>query len=783
MTDDSASRPRFSRRALPGFLFVLLVVAVYSPTLFSRRNFAGRDLLVYNLPIEKAVHDAWSRGSIPVWISEISGGRPLAANPNAGVFYPVRPLLALLPFPLAMRVYPVLHWAAAGLGMLLLVRSLGGSRSAAWVGAVTYAFSGVAVSEVFYTNYQPGMTLLPWVVWAAQRRGVSAGNRLLVLSLLFGLLFFAGDVFTIGAAIFSGALWIVVEGNRPERARELVTLGVSLLLAGLLAAPQVIAALLWVPETNRAILGMRLSEALTFSVSPLRLLELAVPFPFGPTWSQDDSRIWGWPALGGKTIGFFTTFYAGALSLIALAASWNWRPPGARFARALFLAALAAAVLPSFLPAAWGGLSSPLPLRFPEKFAVAFVFALAILSGLSFDRFRGTARRPRWIFAAGALLLALAAAAALFPHRASTIAVGIAQARGVPARLPEAPADPAAVAKQELPAALAEGALLWIATVAALELLRRPGKGPLAAALVLLTAVPIASNKKIARALSEEAMFRPTAFARYLERADPEGRYRTLGESFYRRVSPMQVAQGKVGPQGIGESWVQYRQVLFGRGTVFNLDFDVGDFARMESLRRISSVLADRPGSDAFFGSVGLKFGVRFRDQEPIPGYERIGGTALQDWDELPGALPDVRLAESWREEPGPLEAARALPQLADGEVVLESGAESRGSARPGAVRVLVSTPAELRLETDAPDPTWLFVLRGFWGYRDVRVDGRAVETVPAQIAFSAVPLPAGRHTVEWTEQLPGGEISRWGPAMFALLIAGLLARDRRSRA
>jgi hypothetical protein len=98
-------------------------------------------------------------------------------------------------------------------------------------------------------------------------------------------------------------------------------------------------------------------------------------------------------------------------------------------------------------------------------------------------------------------------------------------------------------------------------------------------------------------------------------------------------------------------------------------------------------------------------------------------------------------------------------------------------------VRVLVSTPAELRLETDAPDPTWLFVLRGFWGYRDVRVDGRAVETVPAQIAFSAVPLPAGRHTVEWTEQLPGGEISRWGPAMFALLIAGLLARDRRSRA
>jgi hypothetical protein len=771
------------RRALPGLFFVILVVAVYSPTLFSRRNYAGRDLLVYNLPIEKAIHDSWSRGSVPVWIPEISGGRPLAANPNAGVFYPVRPLLALLPFPVAMRVYPVLHWAAAGLGMLLLLRSLGGSRSAAWVGAVTYAFSGVAVSEVFYTNYQPGMTLLPWVVWAVQWRGVSAGKRLLVLSLLFGLLFYAGDVFTTGAAIFSGALWILVEGERPQRPRELVTLGLALLLAGLLAAPQIIASALWVPDTNRAIIGMQLSEALTFSVSPVRLLELVVPFPFGPTWSLDDSRTWGWPAFGGKTIGFFTTFYAGAFSLIALGSSWKWRPRGARFARVLFLTALTTAVMPSFLPASWAGLPSPLPLRFPEKFAVAFVFALAILSGLAFDRFRGKAPRPRWILVAAALLALVAAAAALVPARTSAIAVGIVQAGGMPPRPPEAPADPIPVAGREVPAALGEGALLWIVTVAALELLRRSEKTSIAAALVLLTGVPIASNKKIVRTLSEETMFSPTPFARFLEQADPEGRYRTLGESFYRKVSPMEVAQAAAEPEGGGHSWVQYRQVLFGRGTVFNFDFDAGDFARMEALRRISSVLAQRPGSDAFFGSMALRFGVRFRDQEPLPGYARVGGTGPQDWDELSGALPDVRLAESWREEPGPLDAARAVPLVAQGEVVLETGGRAIGSARRGVLRLVASTPSALRIETDAPDPTWLFVLRGFWAYRDVRVDGRPVETVPAQIAFSAVPLPAGRHRVEWTERLPGSEISRWGPAVFGLLMAGLLVRDRRGRA
>jgi hypothetical protein len=42
----------------------------------------------------------------------------------------------------------------------------------------------------------------------------------------------------------------------------------------------------------------------------------------------------------------------------------------------------------SLLPERWGSLAAPLPLRYPEKLAVSLVFALAICSGLAFDRFR-----------------------------------------------------------------------------------------------------------------------------------------------------------------------------------------------------------------------------------------------------------------------------------------------------------------------------------------------------------------------------------------------------------
>src|SRR6185295_950460 len=137
--------------------------------------------------------------------------------------------------------------------------------------------------------------------------------------------------------------------------------------------------------------------------------------------------------------------------------------------------------------------------------------------------------------------------------------------------------------------------------------------------------------------------------------------------------------------------------------------------------------------SQAFFGALALKWAVRLSDQSPLPGYRRVGGNALAEWDEHENAFPDIRLVTSWREEPGALAALTAITQLAPGEIVVESGLRSRAAARPGRVRIVHESPERLLLEADAPDPTWLFVLRGFWNHRSVLLDGKRVEDVPAQ--------------------------------------------------
>jgi hypothetical protein len=742
------------RRLAPAALFTLLVAAVYADPLLARRAFVGRDLVPYNFPLEHAVHDAWSRGRIPVWSANVSGGRPLLPNPNAGALYPVRPLLSKIPFPAAMRVFPVFHWALAGCGALALLGVLGVSPGAAWTAAATYAFSGVIVSEVFYLPQQAGAALQPWALWALVRGG--APRRAAVrIGIVYGLMLLAGDSVSVVAALATGALWIALEVSRDGRRDAAVSLAGGAALAALLAAPQIAATLLLIPETQRAVTGMKLGESLAFSLSPWRLAELAVPYPYGATWTLDPSAVWGPRELH----GFFATLYCGAFACLALFIAAARRSRGGRFALALLAGAAAIAAAGTFAPESWAALASPLPIRYPEKLAVSMTLALAVLAGLAFDRVRAeAARASRAALAVAALLAACALVTAALP--------GV--LRGSAAR--------------QAPTALAEGALGWLGTLTAISLLARDRPGRRAAAAAILTAVPLLATRRIALTEREDAVFPPTAFARAVARRDPEGAWRTVDASRYRAASPLEAMVARADTDGTWlyrESWYFHTPSLWDRGTVFNSDLDAGDLSRVESLRRVSSYAASDASGAPLFESVSLRFATRWRGQEPLPGFRRFGGDALREWDENAAAAQDVRVLTRWREAPSARAALSALPGLSAGEAVLETGGSAAGAGRAGAVRVLERTPERLALEVVAPDPAWLFVLRGFWNHRRVRLDGRDAETVPAQLAFTAVRVPAGEHRIEWREEVPGLSLSAWGPAVFAVAAIVLLRGAR----
>jgi hypothetical protein len=345
-----------------------------------------------------------------------------------------------------------------------------------------------------------------------------------------------------------------------------------------------------------------------------------------------------------------------------------------------------------------------------------------------------------------------------------------------------AAAAPRDLAGRELSGALADAGLLWSATAIAIALLSGEGRERrLAGALVLLTAVPLVGSRWIAQTSNEAAVLPPTSFARAIARRDPAGVYRGIDESPYQTTRLRAVAERGDwgGSEHYRQSWLYYTPSLWGRAAVFNGDLDAGDFSRFESLRRVSEIAASRSDSAAFFESLSLRWAFRFRDQDPIAGFHPFGGDALRLWDENRNALPPIRLLETWREEAGAVQALAALPRLIPGQVVIETGREASGTARPGSLRIVRQAPDALELATRSPDPTWLFVLRGDWDFRTVRVDGRTVPVHSAQLAFSGVRVPAGEHRVEWREEAPGLEVSRWGPAVALVLLLGAALAGR----
>ncbi|HEY1435146.1 MAG TPA: hypothetical protein VGG65_07210, partial [Thermoanaerobaculia bacterium] len=278
----------------------------------------------------------------------------------------------------------------------------------------------------------------------------------------------------------------------------------------------------------------------------------------------------------------------------------------------------------------------------------------------------------------------------------------------------------------------------------------------------------------------DENLFAPTAFSRAIDRRDPEGHFRAVDASRYRPPSALEHTASGANFGGAAyarRSWYFHTPSLWRRGTVFNSDLDAGDLSRTESLRRVSSLAAADPSGAALFESVALRFGIRYRDQAPLTGFSRFGGDALQEWDENPAALPDTRLVSRWREASSAVEGLAMLARLGPGEVVLETGRAGQGQGPGGTVRVLERSQDRLSLATSTPGPGWLFVLRAFWTFRDVRVDGVRVVAFPAQLAFSAIPVPAGEHRIQWREEVPGIRFSWMGPSVFALAAVLSLAR------
>lgn len=262
----------------------------------------------------------WLHGSVPWWNHYSGIGLPLAAEYQAGAFFPLTFLL-LLPYGTAWM--QVMLQIIAGLGTYGLLRQLGVGRMAATAGGLLYAFNGTLA----WFSHAPAapVPFLPWMLWGVERifgaARESAPPAWGMLALSMALVLLASFPET---AYLSGLLalaWTVLRGAQlPRSAWRVYSRGIIAGgLAGIaIASPQVYPFLEYLGQAHIGDHDVRFAtEALNIVALPSSLF---TPYLVGPLFAYLEDNPWLihiWGPIGG-----YVTF---ALVVTAAAGFWTRR--------------------------------------------------------------------------------------------------------------------------------------------------------------------------------------------------------------------------------------------------------------------------------------------------------------------------------------------------------------------------------------------------------------------------------------------------------------------------
>ncbi|MCM2255631.1 MAG: YfhO family protein [Vicinamibacteria bacterium] len=730
---------------------------------------------------ERDVHLSWhahawafkgavAAGELPLWDPAWGFGQPHWANPQTQSAYPTTWLLLGLEPWAAYSVLVLVHVAWAAIGAFALGRRLGLAAPAAALSGALFAASGPMLSMANLWHQLSGAAWLPWVALAALRALAAPGPGAAALwgaSLALQVLAGSGEMALCGgllSALLAGGT--LVNGDR--RRSRFATAAAAAVLA--IAS----SAVSWWPALELAARSER--EALTaaartyWSVRPGALAQLFLPAPVDtlprpaddPLVAREDSE------------PFFLSLYLGLPALgLLVAASASERRRAVLVLAALSLAAVAFALgrhAPFHALAEW--LLPPLQgLRFPVKAMAPAALGLALLAALGAEacaRGDEVGRRARLrALAALALGVGLAAALAFVPLAAAPFV------RPFPA-----PRPPFVAAGLTAAAALG------------LALLARAGRPAWGAAVIsCAAAAELGSAHHGLNALAPADLLRfrpPTVDALPANARIHVWDYRTrpAGKRFPERDFRAFFHEVPVGlppafARALGLQHYLFPSIAPRHGLAGSFSHDLMRLypLPLRDLVQLQRDSAETPGYLRLLqlGSVDAVLALHgeghpgLRETAVLPGgfAEPIHVFAVPDPLPRVRAVAGVRRADGWHAYRVLLDAGFDPAR----ELVLADAAPRPAPADFTAV-VQESKRGHARLELSAElSHDGFVVLSEAWdpGWR-AEVDGKPAPVLRANVAFRAVPVPAGRHHVR-LEYRPGA----WAAAT-ALTLFGLLA-------
>ena len=359
-----------------------------------------RDAFRFFLPLKEYLIQRLEAGQLPQWFPYEGLGRSYIGVAHTGVFHPFTGLYFLTSVPNAYRVSTLLTCVLAGLGTFMLARMLRVSRTGALLAGLAFAVSGYVVSLTDNLLYLYSIALLPSFCAGLEKALRDGRMYTIAPAALWATVFLNGDIQTGYYYIFIGLLWATARA--PESYREAwLRLGLTGVLAALLAGVQLGPAWLVFVSSERADPALFFQQALEWSTHPLRLVTVLA----SPVGEDADPVALARSFFGTSNGGFWAESLYLGVPLTGLAVLGIWHRRDLRVLTWLGGLALSLSL------GRYGGLyelfSQVIPLwsafRYPEKFMGVVSFAMAMLAGAGVDALRAGKGSPLpW---AGAALL------------------------------------------------------------------------------------------------------------------------------------------------------------------------------------------------------------------------------------------------------------------------------------------------------------------------------------------------------------------------------------------
>lgn len=360
-------------------------------------------------------------GYLPLWNPHQFCGTPFVANSQSAVFYPLNILFYVLPTPTAFGVSVLLHLVLTGLLMFGFLRFLGLGRVPALLGAVVWQMSAWQVVWLALPTFLCVSAWLPLALWLTGRFVTHpTAGRAAALGICLGVMLLAGHLqialycllLTLGYGLFTA--WFAIQTDKKQVWPLLLGLTFALLLAGGLAAPQLLPAIELSRVSHRAG-GTPTWQAYTGYVSlampSLSLVTLFLPGFYGsPTqgtfWLPEIIRTNGGPGAFMENACYIGILALG-LAFIAVGLTWRSRPVTRFFMVSALLALLLALGTP-LNALLFFGIPGFAQSGSPGRILVLWTFCASVLAATGANALLETKSGRTFAWSLGALIVAFA---------------------------------------------------------------------------------------------------------------------------------------------------------------------------------------------------------------------------------------------------------------------------------------------------------------------------------------------------------------------------------------